>query len=113
MDISSKKKNKEMKSLSRDNDNSALFNKILEEIKEKPTEVWPHKFICKEGGFNHMNILSNCLCDAVALSIKLSLTDYMLYDLEPNCFLHFTKSFGLGFTRLSKLLEQLHSFSFS
>ena len=107
MDISSRKKNKEMKSLSRDNDILALFNKILEETKEKCTKVWPHKFICKEGGFNHMNILSNCLCDAVASSVKLSLTDYMLYDLEPNCFLHFTKSFGLGFTRLSKLLEQI------
>ena len=110
LDIRSKKNNQEMTkspNLSRDNDISALFSKGT--IKEKPTQAWPHKFICKEG-FNHVtcyHVLSNCLCDAVAASVKLSVADYLVYNLEPNCFLHFTKSFGLGFTKLSKFLEQI------
>ena len=100
-----------MKNLSsaHDNDISALFSKLLEEItiKEKPTRVQPHEFICKEGFHMSHHVLSSCLCDAVAASVRLSLADYMLYNLEPNCFLHFTKSFGLGFTKLSKFLEQI------
>ena len=98
-----------MKNLSSDNDSSALFNKLPEEItiKEKPTQVQPHKSICKESFHMSHHVLSSCLCDAVAASVKLSLTDHMLYNLEPNCVLHFTKSFGLGFTKLSKLLEQI------
>ena len=53
-----------------DNNTSALFSKLLvnEEItiKEKLTQVQPHKFIYKKGF--HMtwhHVFSNCLCDAV------------------------------------------------
>ena len=69
---------------------------------------WPYKFICKE--IHDHTIwyhISKCLDDAVAVSIKNSLADRLHYDLEPNCFLYYTKSCGLAFTRLSELLEQM------
>ena len=69
---------------------------------------WPYKFICKESS-NHIiwYHISKYLDDAVATSIKISLADHLHYDLEPNCFLYYTKSLGLRFTRLSELLEQM------
>ena len=70
-----------------------------------------YRFICKDY-FDHTvwHHLSNCLHNAVYLSVKLSLTDHLLYDLEPNCLLHCTKSFGLQFTKFSKFLEQAFLF---
>ena len=68
---------------------------------------WPYKFICKE--IHDHTIwyhISKCLDDAVAVSIKNSLADRLRCDLEPNCFLYYTKSCGLAFTRISELLEQ-------
>ena len=68
----------------------------------------PHKFICKEI-YDHIiwHHISECLDDAVAVSIKNSLADRLHYDLEPHCFLYYTKSCGLAFTRSSELLEQM------
>ena len=66
-----------------------------------------YRFICKDY-FDHTvwHHLSKCLHNAVYLSAKQSLTDHLLYDLEPNCLLHCTKSFGLQLTKFSKFLEQ-------
>ena len=85
-----------MMNLSSDNNTSALFSsKQLEEItiKEKLTQVQPHKFIYKEGFHitTWRHVFSNCLCDTVAASVKPSLTDYMIYNLEPELLSTFHK----------------------
>ena len=74
-------------------------------------QVWPYKFICKDIQYSDHTIccyLFNFLYHVVDVSIKQSLAaDHLLYDLEKNCLLPCTKSLGIIFTKLSKILEQL------
>jgi len=97
-----------MSNLANEINHSSLLNKIKETIKERSTKVWPYKLICKTS-FDHIlrHHITNCLHEAIVVSVKVSSMDHLLYDLESNCALHYTKSLGLGFTRLSKLLEQM------
>ena len=71
----------------------------------------PYKFICKEIQYSDRTIwcnLSDFLHRVVDVSVKQSsLADHLLSDLEQNCLLPCTKSLGILFAKLSKILEQL------
>ena len=70
-------------------------------------QVWPYKLEIQYSDHTVYCCLFNLLHHVVDVSIKQSLADHLLYDLEQNCLLPCTKSLGIIFTKFSKILEQL------